>query len=365
MAHSADSTDKLAELCINAFSLADAALALAAMAVIVAITIIWKREFVSILLCPLRWVLTTGDPHATIDRLFNSKHVRDLQVIMAGVIMIFLAIIVYCALSRHDCSRFDQVNVLRNLITYLGPAIPIAGGILAWVYQIGSTRLGVVDLFACEICTLCKITTVFNGVGRRIEEYAKWMPAMNRAAGRAAAKRVTPFSSQEEYFPVFQTCAHDLEVLEAQVVINITAFYTYMKAARDALRQNAAIDAAKTKEHQLATRNLVYLLFLAMESARKAIKDLVEFQPEFAERSITILLSELEAYPFLTLQYPDENEMHRKRLELRRSEYELLVPKLYREVCRSHKKESDWEEARRLLSELEIKYFHATGCLLH
>jgi hypothetical protein len=46
-------------------------------------------------------------------------------------------------------------------------------------------------------------------------------------------------------------------------------------------------------------------------------------------------------------------------------EYELLVPKLYREVCRSHKKESDWDEARRLLSELEIKYFRATGCLLH
>jgi hypothetical protein len=49
--------------------------------------------------------------------------------------------------------------------------------------------------------------------------------------------------------------------------------------------------------HQ-AARNVVYMLFLGLESARRAIADLVEFEPERAERTIVILISELEAYRF-------------------------------------------------------------------
>jgi hypothetical protein len=45
------------------------------------------------------------------------------------------------------------------------------------------------------------------------------------------------FISQENYFPVFESSTRDLQKLEASVVINITAFYTFMKAARDSLRK--------------------------------------------------------------------------------------------------------------------------------
>jgi hypothetical protein len=36
----------------------------------------------------------------------------------------------------------------------VGAIVSVGGGVLAWTYQTGSARLGVVDLFACEIATL-------------------------------------------------------------------------------------------------------------------------------------------------------------------------------------------------------------------
>jgi hypothetical protein len=55
------------------------------------------------------------------------------------------------------------------------------------------------------------------------------------AAADTAGPRQPPhhFASQENYFPVFETNTRDLQTLEARVVINITEFYTYMKAFRD------------------------------------------------------------------------------------------------------------------------------------
>ena len=55
-----------------------------------------------------------------------------------------------------------------------------------------------------------------------------------------------------------------------------------------------------------AVVNVVFMLFLSLESARHAIADLVEFQPEKAERAIVILISELEAYRFLRSQFTNE-----------------------------------------------------------
>ena len=60
------------------------------------------------------------------------------------------------------------------------------------------------------------------------------------SAADTAGPRQPPhhFASQENYFPVFESNTRDLQTLEARVVINITEFYTYMKAFRDYLRSS-------------------------------------------------------------------------------------------------------------------------------
>jgi hypothetical protein len=183
-----------------------------------------------------------------------------------------------------------------------------------------------------------------------------------------------PFTSQESYFPVFENNARDLQTLEAKVVVNITAFYTYMKAVRDALRALAVVkpvradlkspsDEAPAGSWREASRNVIYMLFLALESARLAIGQLVEYEPEEAERTIVILISELEAYRFLCSQYTDAHDVHYERIRQRQDDYRQQAPKAYRDVkVGEHSAQArQWRPAVPLLPELEQRYRDATG----
>jgi len=140
-----------------------------------------------------------------------------------------------------------------------------------------------------------------------------------------------------------------------------------MKAVRDSKRALAEVPWADGKSNARAcatwqepARNVVYMMFLGLESARRAVADLVEFDPEKAERTIVILLNELEAYRFLRQQYCEEHEMHHERIMLRYAEYREIVPKLCKEVeagraC-SLPDVSPWQPAWLLLPELQSRY---------
>jgi hypothetical protein len=180
---------------------------------------------------------------------------------------------------------------------------------------------------------------VTDMVGRQVVLFNGGPPL--RAGGRASSTLpLSQFVSQENYFPVFDNNSRDLQSLEARVVINITAFYTYIKAVRDCLRKLADVRPLAVESHQPADeaalagpwhdslRNLLYMLYLALESARKAIHDLVEFEPEQAERTMVILISELKAYRFLCGQYVSPQEMRHQRLKLRAADYAVLVDDL-------------------------------------
>jgi hypothetical protein len=204
------------------------------------------------------------------------------------------------------------------------------GAGLTWAYQVGSARLGVVDLFACEISTLCRVAAALDTVRGHVGRFKEGPQANNSQTPDEFLTR--PFTSEEDYFPVFQSNSRDLEVLEARVVAYITEFYTYMKAARDVQRALAQIKPP-TRElsppervgrwHE-TSRNIVYMLYLGLESARNAVCQLVEFEPELAERIVVILISELEAYCFLCGQFAKE-DARRQRILLRERDYRKLV----------------------------------------
>jgi hypothetical protein len=357
-------------------------------------------------------LLETGDPAATMDRMFNSRHVEDLRLIIkTALIAVVLVIVVGLPLTfesqlvsqwpsaaEHGApeqSAADHTNfwfmvrvvfgALGVFFSFFAPVLAALGAVLAWAYQAGSARLGVVDLFACEISTLCRVAAVVDTVRKCIDRFEHGPPTEPAGGGAPPAQQ---FSSQESYFPVFDGNARDLQTLEARVVINITAFYTYMKAVRDSMRTLAEI-VPQPADHlppsgrapaagpwHEAARNVVYMLFLGLESARHAIDDLVEFEPEKAERTILILLSELEAFRFLCRQFPDEQEVHHQRIMLRAADYRGLVPVLSRSVevgrgadltvdagakAARHPKVSQWEPAWQLLPELQRRYRAATG----
>jgi hypothetical protein len=318
-----------------------------------------KAPFVSEMWLPFRktWQDLTRDKAAsTFIRLNRSQHVVDLRLIFYATVIVVVAGIALAVCAREWMSQSGLGSSPALIAAIFGTGC----GIIAWTYQRGSARLGIVDLFACEIATICRVTTIVGVAGSYADAYKNAPP-----------KAPVPFNSEEHYTPVFDNNSKDLEVLEARVVEPVTEFYTYLKAMRDYLRLLSTIEHPDTEVEQWQTglRGVVYMLFLMLESGRKAIDRLIEFQPERAQNIITILLSELVVYELLLKIFPADggekpvNDAQAKRLRLRTrgtDGYFEFIPALYRQV-REHQNEEDWAKAAAMTAELERLYVKAFG----
>jgi hypothetical protein len=130
-----------------------------------------------------------------------------------------------------------------------------------------------------------------------------------------------------------------------------------MKVMRDTLRKFALIrppapGTGHDTEWHRTISSIVYIQFLALESARHAIRDLVEYEPTQAEDMITILLSELVAYKFLREHFLDS--LRHGQLKAREPEYISTYLMLQRDVKAD--KDPHWERAERLLNELTTRH---------
>lgn len=317
--------------------------------------------------------LRQGEESSTFERLGRSRHVADLRLIFAVtlIIMIGASVIALLFCFGHEVlnngahitsarSGWDWLQLVFAAVgdsgAFIGAVGAVGCGVLAWTYQTGSARLGVVDLFACEIATLCRVAAVVDMVPRYTSLYETG-PQAARAHNSNGDMPADPghFTSQESYFPVFDSSVKDLQQLEADVVENVTAFYTYMKVMRDSLRKLAdippAANGASDSWHR-AICNVIYMQFLGLESARKAIEGLVEYEPTKAEDVFTILLSELRAYGFLREQFTDE--LKRRLLQAREQGYRRDIDVRYRIV--SAAAGLRWERAKHIAAEVMILY---------
>jgi hypothetical protein len=286
---------------------------------------------------------------STFRRLLTSQHVWDLQAIFVVTLFTALGLLIWYIFA--PSGRLDE--------KFVGAVLLISGTILSWTYQNGSKRLGVVDLFACEIVTLCRVGTIAQLATRLINAHQKLSEGMTTPGQLAESpwQQVDfgRFSSQEDYFTVFEHNTKDLQVLEADVVINVTAFYTYMKSLRDQLRRLGDLGSGDEVKIQKAAVLVtsIYMTFLAYESARQAIGELVEFEPTRAEASVTGLITELQVYRFLRDFFP-KDDIRSRRLVLREPKYGLLVPQLYKEVMNA--KGPEWENAQATAVDLKAVY---------
>jgi len=325
----------------------------------------------------------------TIDRLCHSRHVKDLRLIvnLATVILLLLALGAWTmsgfspprTSGQSDAPAADgSIWKLKDLLVPIGAALASLGGIVAWCYKTGNTRLGTIDLFSCEITTLCRICVVNGLADNCINTFRQ---VANNAPEHSQFSR---FDSVETYTPIFDGNAKELRELNVKALINATAFYTYWKATRDAFRKLATLSTKEELEADVnrkrwrdGMRNVVYMQFLAAESARKAVGDLIEYEPNRSENEITILLNELPAYRFLLEEFRDD--VRHERLALRLSRYHEIVPKIIERVEREYKVyESverakaefpnrvgldhlcrDWAKAHRMLTDLNSRYTSA------
>jgi len=321
--------------------------------------------------------LTAEESASTLFRFFRSEHVIDLRLIakLARYLLFFYFLFVLAIawdsisipILPDNTTLHPKTHLVllyfKMLAQYFGPAVPIYGAIVAWAYMAAETRLGVVDLFACEISTTCRVGTIFD-IGKRY--VAMYHSVRDKELPRSS-------DSHENYFPIFDANSSDLQSLQALVIRYITEYYTYMKAARDLLRKLEAIDPAQIAKLSESTQNgsfhsdewhetlanIIYVLFLGYESARKSINDLIEFQPTRAENVIIILLTELPCYSFLCEYHKKfkKDEVRFKRLQLRETDYREIIPALMASVNAVHQgNEKHWALAQRTIPELTNRY---------
>lgn len=294
---------------------------------------------------------------STFRRLVFSRHVLDLQLIVV-VTLLLAGAMLWWYFHLLDTQAANKLAEQLRDQKFVGAVLLISGTIVAWVYQTGSKRLGIVDLFACEIVTLCRVGTIMEVVPRLIAAHKKLSEPSSVAEVSNVSRQemnLGRFTSEENYFPVFDHNNSDLQVLEADVVINVTAFYTYMKAFRDQLRSLGALGTGEDLKQQKPAIliNAIYMIFLGYESARKSIVELIEFEPTQAEAMVTGLVSELRSYHFLR-QHFDRDDIRGRRLALREDKYGDIVPPLYYKVMSTA--EPDWENARSTAIDLEQIY---------
>ena len=122
---------------------------------------------------------------------------------------------------------------------------------------------------------------------------------------------------------------------------------------------------AKIDPWHQTVADIIYVLFLGYESARKAITNLTEFQPTCAEHIIIILLTELPCYSFLC-KFLEHDKVRFTRLQLRQSNYESIVPALIETVNSGYNSNQRhyWAPAYGTIPELELRYHEAMTTLL-
>lgn len=238
------------------------------------------------------------------NRFRRSPHCQDL---------LFIAVVAsaFCILALIVCVF---VKTPEAFIAVLGIALTVVG----WAYQAANTRFGVVDLFAAEIATLCRVSAVSEFIPNSIRRYY---------AGGDFPK----IESLSDYIVVFDNHAKDLEILDGDVVRYVTQFYVYIKALTDAVSRGAPAQGPRNNPGAL---NIVFNAFLAFESARQALTVLMEDGVERTEYVLTAMLSEVPAYLLLLSEIRDPEDLRFQRLSNRLRQYQVLIAEIEADMSR-------------------------------
>jgi hypothetical protein len=285
---------------------------------------------------------------ATLQRLLMSRHVADLRFLAAllifgivGVTLVFLFHMFEQLLASSDTLYNSWSNGFATIGAIEAAFLATLISLLSWAYQTGSKRLGIVDLFACEIAAICRVYAVVRMAPALIDGYRQ----IQRLLDASDPQQPTPirlpvdFSKTrmtESYTPVMDHAVGELQVLDAEVVTSVTAFYTYRRAMLDYMLRAGSEAPDGEADHGCAMRwknylhQVIYMLFLSLESARHALDDLIEYEPNHAESAINILMSELLTWNLLlSIAHSSRDDTLHARLAMRYEGYCEAYRKCY------------------------------------
>lgn len=156
--------------------------------------------------------------------------------------------------------------------------------LLRRLYETIIKRMSTYESFSSEIISIVRSFSSGNIVGQFIrlydvidQEAAKTADGITGEHHIASSAFARP-AGKENYFNVFEKNCSDLGVLPAKAVNDIVAFYTFLKAARDAtgrtkMWKNQSYEKWKKKEDVIG---IVYLCFLMTIHAKASLRILLK-----------------------------------------------------------------------------------------
>jgi len=147
-------------------------------------------------------------------------HVGDLHwianvTVWVAVFAIFVIFVIAAVEFVAVEKLSDALVPVTALLAGCGAVLAAVGGIFAWCYQTGASRLGTVDLFACEITTLCRICTINGLADTCISAFAP--DTMSGKDNLIKMKeQFGDFDSSGTYTPFFDANAKELHSLSVK-----------------------------------------------------------------------------------------------------------------------------------------------------
>jgi hypothetical protein len=159
--------------------------------------------------------------------------------------------------------------------------------LLRRTYDAAIKRLATIDLFTSEILSIMRVFASANIVGDFVRLYDRLEETGNVAVqmGNAPAEKTegtgafgfADAARNEDYFTIFNANAADLASLDPAVVNDIAAFYTFLKASRDA---TGAMQLWKSPQYQMHDKRrdiiaIIFACFLMSLHGQQALEKLI------------------------------------------------------------------------------------------
>jgi hypothetical protein len=241
-------------------------------------------------------------------RFVSSPHSRDLFFMAIGALLLGTPSAIW--FFDHKANEIGATLIVASL------------SVAAWTFQTANGRFGAADIFASEIVTLCRIARVVDFVQHMVDSYRDGKP-------------ISLGKSTQDYVVIFHNNSKDLEILDGNAVSWVTEFYVYFKAMLDTMSRlpdsanGKLLPADEMAAYKELLLSVIYMAFLAFESGRHALMQLVDDKSAREEAVLTALLNEIPAYLLLYEVYGLKRcDVRWHRINGRLPQYETLTKQI-------------------------------------
>jgi hypothetical protein len=157
--------------------------------------------------------LTESGPPSTFVRLLTSNHLAELQRIALPCLMILYLLLIVLFVNLFGPIPWAGLAMTADERKIAAGVVAATAAALNWTYQTGSKRLGVIDLFACEISAIARMTLIADSAVAQVR-----VAMLEHGGQDTEADSSVKFTSEEHYTPVYDGNLSDSQALDIAVI---------------------------------------------------------------------------------------------------------------------------------------------------